>query len=51
MIRDWSLITGRGGLENWRGGMLSFTSTKKVGGGAAIFFSRHAEGEAYKVLG
>ena len=41
-IRDWSLITGKGGgLQNGRGGMLSLTPTKRVRG--AKSFS-HAEG-------
>ena len=48
-LRDWSLITGRGGgLQNGRGGgMCSFTPTKR--GGAKSF--SHAEGGAQKVLG
>ena len=40
LFRDWSLITGRGGLQNWRGGMQSFTPTKRGDGKG---FS-HAEG-------
>ena len=46
-VRDWSLITGRGGLQNGRGGTGSFTPTKRGGGKS---FS-HAEGGAQKVLG
>ena len=29
VLRDWSLITGRGGLQNGRGGIRSFTPTKR----------------------
>ena len=36
-LRDWSLITGRGGgLQNGRGGTLSFTPTKKGGGAEKV---------------
>ena len=45
-IRDWSLITGRGGggLQNGRGG-----GARAKRGGAKSF--SHDEGEAQKVLG
>ena len=47
-VRDWSLITGRGGgLQNGRGGTWSFTPTKR---GDGIFFS-HSEGGTQKVFG
>ena len=33
IIRDWSLITGRGGgLQNWRGGHVKFNPYEKGGG-------------------
>ena len=50
MLRDWSLITGRGGgLQTGRGGGgVNFTPTKKRGGGKS--FSQ-AEGQAKNVLG
>ena len=37
-VRDWSLITGRGGLQNGRGGAVhaKFTPTEKRGGGAVL---------------
>ena len=38
-----------GGLQNGRGGTLSFTSRKKGGGGGKSF--SHVEGGAHKVLG
>ena len=42
VLRDWSLITGRGGgLQNGRGGTLRFTPTKRGGGGKSF---SHAEG-------
>ena len=31
-LRDWSLITGRGGLQNGRGGHVKFYPYKKGGG-------------------
>ena len=31
MIRDWSLITGRGGLQNGRGGHVKFYPYEKGG--------------------
>ena len=40
VIRDWSLITWRGGIQNGRGGTSIFTP-KKRGGGS---FFTHAEG-------
>ena len=43
MVRDWSLITGKGG-----GGMGSFTPMKGEGGGKSF---SHAEGGAQQVLG
>ena len=46
-IRDRSLIMGRGGgIQNGKGGMSSFTHTKRGGGKS---FS-HAEGGSQKVL-
>ena len=48
MIRDWSLITGRGGLQNGRGGACEVLPLRK--GGAEKVLS-HAEGGAQKVLG
>ena len=49
VVRDWLLITGRGGgATKGEGGMLSVTPTK--GGGAKKSFS-HAKGGAHKVLG
>ena len=46
-VRDWSLITGRGGLQNGRGGHVKFYPYEKGGGKS---FS-HSEGGAQKVLG
>ena len=46
-LREWSLITGRGGLQNGRGGHLKFYPYQKGGGKS---FS-HSEGGAQKVLG
>ena len=48
MLRNWSLITGRGGLKDEGGGTRSFTPTKRGGGGKSF---SHAEGGAQKVLG
>ena len=31
ILRDWSLITGRGGLQNGRGGHVKFYSYEKGG--------------------
>ena len=47
VVRDWSLITGRGGLQNGRGGHVKFYPHEKGGGKS---FS-HAEGGAQKVFG
>ena len=47
-IRDWSLITGRGGLQNGRGGHVKFYPSKRGGGGKS--FSR-AEGGGTKSFG
>ena len=48
-IRDWSLITGRGGLQNVRGGgHVKFYPYEKGGGGKSF---SHAKGGAQKVLG
>ena len=48
LVRDWSLITGRGGgYKTGGGGTWSFTPTKRGGGNS---FS-HAEGGAQNVLG
>ena len=49
VVRDWSLITGRGGLQNGRGGARQVLPLRKGGGGGKSF--RHAEGGAQKVLG
>ena len=47
VVRDWSLIMGKGGgLQNGRGGARVVLPLRKGGGG----FS-HAEGGAQKVLG
>ena len=50
-VRDWSLITGRGGLQNGRGGggHMKFYPYKKKGGGGERF--SHAGGGAQKVKG
>ena len=48
-IREWSLITGRGGLQNGRGGHVKFYPYEKGGGGGKSF--SHSEGGAQKVLG
>ena len=38
MLRDWSLITGRGGLQNGRGGgHVKFDPYEKGGGGGKSF--------------
>ena len=52
MLRDWSLITGRGGLQNGRGQSSLFVNVKfyPMKRGGAKSFS-HAEGGAQKVLG
>ena len=47
-FRDWSLITGREGLQNGRGGHVKFYPYEK--GETEKRFS-HAEGGAQKVLG
>ena len=44
-LRDWSLITGRGGLQHGRG----FYPYEKGGGGGKSF--SHAEGVATKSFG
>ena len=49
-VRDWSLITGRGGLQNGRGGHVKFYPYEKGGGGGGKSFS-HAEWGAQQVLG
>ena len=46
-VRDWSLITGRGGATKWEGRHVKFYAYEKGGGKS---FS-HAEGGAQKVLG
>ena len=48
-IRDWSLITGRGGLQNGRGGEGASEVLPLQKGGGKSF--SHAEGVAQKVLG
>ena len=48
MIREWSLITGRGGLQNGRGGAREVLPLRKGGGGKSF---SHSEGGAQKVLG
>ena len=35
-LRDWSLITGRGGLQNGRGGHVKFYPYKKGGGAEKV---------------
>ena len=48
-LRDWSLITGRGGgLHNRRGGAREDLPLRKGGGGKSF---SSAEGGAQKVLG
>ena len=46
-LRDWSLITGGGGLQNGRGGHVKFYPYER-GGGKSF---GHAEGGAQEVLG
>ena len=46
-LRDWSLITGRGGYETGGGGHVKFYPYEEGGGKS---FS-HAEGGAQQVLG
>ena len=48
-IRDWSLITGRGGYKTGAGGHVKFYPNEKGGGGGKSF--SYAEGRAHKVLG
>ena len=49
-LRDWSLIKGRGGLQNGRGeGACEVLPLRRGGGGGKSF--SHAEGRAQKVLG
>ena len=48
LLRDWSLITGRRGLQNWRGGAREVLPLTKRGGGKSF---SHAEGGTKKVLG
>ena len=47
-VREWSLITGRGGLQNGRGGAREVLPLRKGGGGKSF---SHSEGGAQKVLG
>ena len=51
VVRDWSLITGRGGLQNGRGGHVKFYTYEKGGGGGGGKSFSHAEGGAQQVLG
>ena len=46
---DWSLITGKGGLQNGRGRKWSFTPTKE--GGSGKRFSCAEGGWGHKVMG
>ena len=48
LVRDWSLITWRGGATHWEGGHVKFYAYEKGGGGKSF---SHAEGGAQKVLG
>ena len=48
-LRDWSLITGRGGGYKTGGGAREVLPLQKGGGGGKSF--SHAEGGAQKVLG
>ena len=48
MIRDWSLITGRGATKREGGGAREVLPLRKGGGGKSF---SHAEGGAQKVLG
>ena len=47
-LRDWSLITGRGGATKWEGGAREVLPLRKGGGGKSF---SHAQGGAQKVLG
>ena len=47
-VRDWSLITGRGGATKREGGACEVLPLRKGGGGKSF---SHAEGGAEKVLG
>ena len=47
-LRDWSLITGRGGLQNGRGGHVKFYPYKKGGAEKVLAVLK---GGAQKVLG
>ena len=49
MVRDWSLITGRGGATKREGGGAHEVSPIRKGGGGKSF--SHAEGGTQKVLG
>ena len=48
MVRDWSLITGRGGATKREGGHVKFYPYEKGGSGKSF---SHAEGGAQKDLG
>ena len=48
-LRDWLLITERGGLQNGRGGHVKFYPYEWGGGGGKSF--SHAEGVAEQVFG
>ena len=48
MVREWSLITGRGGLQNGRGGHVKFYPYVKGGGGKNF---SHSEGGHKKFWG
>ena len=47
-IREWSLITGRGGLQNGRGGHVKFYPYEKGGAEKVLAILK---GGAQKVLG
>ena len=47
IIRDWSLITGRGGATKQEGGACEVLPLRKGGGGKSL---SHAEGGAQTVL-
>ena len=49
LIRDWSLIMGRGGYKTRGGGAREVLPLRKGGGGGKSF--SHSEGGAQKVLG
>ena len=49
LVRDWSLITGRGGLQNGRGGACEVLPLRKGGGAEKVLAM--LKGGAQQVLG